>query len=337
MIRIALTELVLAALTLPAAATPVRQKPLPVGTCINIGNHLESSRPEAEMGKVLDAGDFRRIYAAGFKTVRIPVAWFMHSSKDAPHTIDPAFLARVTKVVDQALAAHLNVILNSHNFQLVHDQPAAGAPWLAHVWRQVAAHFASRPDSQLWFEIENEPHGALNNSNLVQTFSPALAAIRAASPARPVIIGGEFWSGIDSLATLELPDDAQVYPTFHYYEPFAFTHQGAKWVAPNIPPVGRRYGSAADHALLVADTAKVAAYTAHTGKMPFMGETGAYEAFIPVDQRAAYYRAVHDAFAPMGIGMCAWAYTNTFPFWDHKTRRWLPGLRGAFGLSEAKK
>lgn len=337
MTRFAVSGLLLASLTLPAAAAPVTQTPLPVGTCINIGNHLESSRSEPEMGKVIDAGDFRRIRAAGFKTVRIPVGWFYHSGKDAPHTIDPAFLARVTKVVDQALAADLNVILNSHNFQLIHGQPDAGAPWLAEVWRQVAVHFANRPNSRLWFEIENEPHDALKNSNLMQALSPSLAAIRASNPKRPVIIGGEFWSGIDSLATLELPNDPQVYSTFHYYEPFAFTHQGAKWVAPNIPPVGRKYGSAADKAMLVTDQAKIAAYTARTGKVPFMGETGAYEEFIPVDQRASYYRAVHDAFAPMGVGVCAWAYTNTFPFWDHKTKRWLPGLRGAFKLSEAKK
>jgi endoglucanase len=289
------------------------------------------------MGKVLDASDFRRIHDAGFKTVRIPVGWYNHSSKDAPHKIDPVFLARVTTVVDLALAAHLNVILDSHNFQLVHDKPAEAAPWLAEIWRQVAANFASRPNSRLWFEIENEPHNQLKNTNLLQTFAPALAAIRTTNPTRPVIIGGENWSGIDSLATLELPDDAQVYPTFHYYEPFAFTHQGASWVAPNVPPVGRKYGSAADKALLVTDQAKVAAYTARTGKVPFIGETGAYEAFIPVEQRVSYYRAIHDAFMPMGIGICAWAYTNTFPFWDHKTERWLPGLRGAFGLSEATK
>jgi endoglucanase len=31
-----------------------------------------------------------------------------------------------------------------------------------------------------------------------------------------VIVGGQNWSGIDSLATLQLPDDPYVVPTFHY-------------------------------------------------------------------------------------------------------------------------
>src|SRR3546814_19625983 len=68
----------------------------------------------------------------------------MHRSREtAPHTIDPAFLDRVEAVVDQALAADLNVILNSHHFDALDKDPAATAPWLAAVWKQVAARFAA--------------------------------------------------------------------------------------------------------------------------------------------------------------------------------------------------
>src|SRR3546814_12632681 len=68
----------------------------------------------------------------------------------------------------------------------------------------------------------------LTNANLLATLAPALAAIRATNPTRAVVIGGENWTGIDSLATLDLPDDPNAYPTFHYYDTFAFTRQGAK-------------------------------------------------------------------------------------------------------------
>src|SRR3546814_18016253 len=66
----------------------------------------------------------------------------------APPTIDPAFLDRVEAVVDQALAADLNVILNSHHFDALDKDPAATAPWLAAVWKQVAARFAARPEAR---------------------------------------------------------------------------------------------------------------------------------------------------------------------------------------------
>src|SRR3546814_18632286 len=92
-----------------------------------MGNSLETM-VESQDGKRIDAADFARIRAAGFTTVRIPVRWMHRSRETAPHTIDPAFLDRVEAVVDQALAADLNVILNSHHFDALDKDPAATAP-----------------------------------------------------------------------------------------------------------------------------------------------------------------------------------------------------------------
>jgi endoglucanase len=321
----------LAAVSL-AVATPAAGQGLPVGTCINMGNHLEADSESSWGGKRAEAADFSRIAAAGFDTVRLPVRWANKTGDGPDYAVDPAWLDRVAEVVDQALAADLNVILNSHNFTELHADPEANAAKLAGIWRQVAARFADRPAERLWFEIENEPHDKLIHENLMATLGPALGAIRATNPDRPVVIGGEDWSGIDSLATLELPHDPQVYPTFHYYEPFGFTHQGASWAG--NPPIGRVYGSEDDAERLTRDVAKVEAYVERTGRIPFMGETGAYDAHVPLGQRIAYHRAVREAFAPTGIGICTWAYTNTFPFFDHEAGRWLPGLRAAMGLAE---
>lgn len=305
----------------PASAQPFSSG-LPVGPCINLGNHLESPKENEWGGARVDKADFDNIAAAGFQTVRIPVRWDSHAADEAPFVIDPAWLDRVSEVVDGALGSGLNVILDSHNFLGLHEMPEANQAKLAALWKQIAIRFADRPVERLWFEIENEPHDQLNNVNLPQVFAPALAEIRKTNPDRPVIIGGENWSGIDSLATLNLPDDPRIYPTFHYYEPFAFTHQGADW-PDDKQPLGRDYGGAEDAARLVDDVAKVRAYVARTGKTPFIGESGAYEV-IALDQRVAYTKAVHDAFAPLGIGLCIWAYTNTFPFYDHDRNNGCP-------------
>lgn len=72
----------------------------------------------------------------------------------------------------------------------------------------------------------------------MHVFVPALAAVRATNPTRPVLIGGQDWGGINSLATLPMPDDPYVVPTFHYYDPLTITHQGSTFI-PNPPPLGR--------------------------------------------------------------------------------------------------
>lgn len=313
---------------------PLAAKSLPVGTCINMGNTFEYGQAGPAGGPNGEKADFQRIAAAGFDTVRIPVRWDNHSDPKPPHAIDPAWLDRVQRAVDDALGAGLNVILNSHHFEPIYSEPAATAPWHAAVWRQVAARFAKYPESRLWFELENEPHANFTNANLLDTLTPSFEAVRATNPTRAVILGGGNWSGIDSLADLPMFDDPNVWPTFHYYEPFAFTHQGASWVAPDIPPPGRGYPDADDAERLVRDVAKIRDYAARTGKIPFMGETGAYEAHIPLATRVAYTKAVHDAFAPLGVGVCTWAYANTFPFYDAKAGTWMPGMRAALGLKE---
>ncbi len=323
---------IFSAALLAATPVPLAAQGLPVGACINTGNHLESPKENGWGGKRLDPADFRNIADAGFQTVRIPVRWDSHAGSAPDHAIDPAWIDRVALLVDSALDSGLNVILDSHNFEGLHADPAAHRDELAALWTQIGARFADRPTARLWFEIENEPHDQLNNLNLPQIYAPALAAIRASNPDRPVIVGGEFWSGVNSLATLNLPDDPHIYPTFHYYDPFAFTHQGAQWPE-DKQPMGRVYGGAADAQQLAGDVAKVRAYIARTGKTPFIGESGAYEV-IPLNQRVAYTAAVHDAFAPLGIGLCTWAYTNTFPFYDHDKKRWLPGMLAAMGLPE---
>ena len=329
------TGLCFAAIVMVTQSAAIHAAPrgLPVGQCINMGNSLESPT-EAEWGglPIADA-DFVNIAKAGFKTIRLPVRWETHSAKTAPFTIDPVFMARVQQVVRGAHAAGLNVILDSHNFETMHSDPVGTAPRFTEVWRQIGAAFAKLPTSNLWFELENEPHDKFTNANLLQVLTPALAAVRKTNPDRPVIIGGENWSGIDSLATLALPQDPQVYPTFHYYEPFEFTHQGATWVKPS-PPMGRAYGAADDADRLKRDVAKLQAYAARTGLLPFMGETGAHTT-VALAQRVQYHRAVTQAFAPLGVGMCMWAYTNTFPFYDRDKRAWLPGMLNAIGLAGA--
>jgi endoglucanase len=324
-----------AALLTVMTASPVNAKTesIPVGRCINMGNSLETPWEGAWGGKKIDAADFDRIAKAGFNTIRLPVRWATRTGTEPPYAIDPVFMARVKQVVGEARAAGLNIILNSHHFEELHKDPSdANIARLAAMWTQIAAKFADQPDANLWFEIENEPHDKFNDTNLLKVLSPALAEIRKTNPTRAVIIGGEMWSGINSLKTLKLPDDANIVPTFHYYDPFLFTHQGATWVDPS-PPMGREYGTDEDQKNLAADVQKIRDYIAQTGKIPFMGEFGA-NSTISTPERVKYQKTVRVAFDAVGIGMCAWAYTNTFPLWDHNKKAWVPGMRDAMGLNE---
>ena len=295
-----------------AAAHGTTGVALPLGKCVNLANMLEAPN-EGNWGRPFQDADAARIRQAGFATVRLPVRFSGHARDAAPYTIDAAFMARVRHVVDANVAAGLNVIIDMHNYDELFTDPGGNTARFAGLWRQVAAAFRDAPAS-VWFELINEPHGALTDANLLAVLRPALAAIRESNPTRPVILGGQNYSGIDSLATLPFPDDPNIVPTFHYYDPFGFTHQGARFIHPMLP-TGRTFGTADDNAQLDAALGKVRDFMRRTGRVPFAGEYGAYDQ-IPLDQRAAYYRTVSAAFASIGIQSCAWGYANTFRLWN---------------------
>ncbi|MBO9575871.1 MAG: glycoside hydrolase family 5 protein [Sphingobium sp.] len=311
-----------------AAGKALTQADTRLGACVNLGNHLET-RKEGANGRALVDQDFPDIAGKGFKTVRVPANFSVHQGGAPDYAIDPAFMDRVEHVVDKARAAGLRVILDDHHFNAIMQDPAANTAQLTATWKQIAERFKGK-DKGLWFELLNEPMGKLDNKNLASVLSPALAEIRKTNATRPVVVGGEYWSNISSLPTMPILDDPNIVYTFHYYLPFPFTHQGAKWADP-VPPMGATFGSQADMDNLAADVKKAQAFIARTGKPLFVGETGAYES-IPLAQRAPYYKAVHDAFSAAGIDQCIWAYANTFPVRDAKTGEWHEPILRALGL-----
>jgi endoglucanase len=85
---------------------------------------------------------------------------------------------------------------------------------------------------------------------------------------------------MNSLATLELPEsDRALIATFHYYEPFQFTHQGASRAKGSDAWRGRKWTESADELKrLPADFDKAAAWSKKHNRPIFLGEFGAYSA-----------------------------------------------------------
>ncbi len=314
----------------PPAPVPsaLTQADAQLGACVNLANYLEAPN-EGDWGPALRDSDLVDIAAKGFETVRFPVRFAGHQQLTAPYTIDPAFLDRAEHIVDTARAQGLRVILDNHNYDELMANPAAEHDRFVALWKQVAERFQGK-DADVWFELMNEPYGSLTNSRLPALYADAIAEIRATNPTRPVVVGGQSYSGINSLATFDVESDAYLIATFHYYDPFGFTHQGAPWITP-VQPTGVTYGSAADASQLAADVQKARDYMARTGRPLFLGEYGVYEG-VPLAQRAAYYEAVTDAFHAADIDGCVWGYQNTMPFRDYATGNWYDTLLDAIGL-----
>src|SRR3954471_22614287 len=196
-----------------------------LGRGISFGGALDDDRPNA--GRWLVEAHFDAVKAAGFDTVRLPVKWSAPQAPAPPHRVDPAFLERVDRAAEAALARGLAVVLDVHHFDALSARRDAGdEARLRALWDEVARRYAGA-GSGLWFELLNEPHGAMDAERWNRLLVEALAAVRAVSPERGAIVGPVRWNTVDALAGLRLPDDERLAATVHYYSPFRFTHQGA--------------------------------------------------------------------------------------------------------------
>ncbi len=208
-----------------------------LGRGINFGNALEAPS-EGAWGMTLEPEFFSLVKTAGFDSIRLPISWTHHTSQTEPYTINASFMARVRWAVEQANMNELNIILNVHHYDELNANPRAEKARFEAIWQQIARAFKDEPQN-VYFELLNEPHGVFNNDAAVwnELLTDALTIIRETNPSRAVIVGPVSWNNTNKLDTLKLPDDPNLIATIHFYDPFAFTHQGAEWVN-NSPPLG---------------------------------------------------------------------------------------------------
>jgi len=193
---------------------------------INMGNTLEPPLEGGWNNPPAREYYFDLYRDAGFDMVRIPVRWDMHTSYEAPFTVDPVWMQRVEQVVDWALERDLFVIINAHHDNWIKDN-YSNALYRARfdsIWSQISVHFQDKPD-KLMFEVLNEPHGLTKSQN-DELHARALQIIRRTNPYRIVIIQGNEWGGAQELIDMAIPDDDYLIGSFHTYDPWPFGLEG---------------------------------------------------------------------------------------------------------------
>jgi endoglucanase len=305
---------------------PSSSSSVTLGSGINLGNALDAADGD-EHALRLQWRYFDEIKAAGFDTVRLPVAWSAHAEQTAPYTVEQDFFQRVDRAVDQALARDLNVVLNVHHYHELNHAPDAQTERFLALWRQIAPRYADRPD-RLHFELLNEPRAAMTAQRWNALLRHALAAVRESSPERTVLIGPAEMNDISALSKLELPDDDHLVATVHYYAPFEFTHQGAPWVKNSDPWLGTTWGGEADRKTVSEDLAVAAAWTEAHAVPLFIGEFGAYER-ADMDSRVRWTAWVREEAERLRIGWAYWEFGTDFGAYARETDTWREPLRQA--------
>lgn len=264
---------------------------------------------------------FAKIKAAGFDTVRVVLFTFLFLDND--NKLDAKWLNRLDWVVAIARKHKLNVIIDEHDFEVCSKDVAACGPKLKAVWTQLAERYKNEPNSVV-FEMLNEPHGQFDAATWNAMFPEVLAIMRKSNPTRNVILGGVRWNSRDTLKDLVLPaDDKHLIATFHYYDPFTFTHQGASWAEEPIrSSKDVRFGQPAEIAQIEKDFAGVKAWSEANNRPVFLGEFGAYDK-ASMEDRVLWTSTIARLAEKNGFAWGYWQFSSDFLLYDFKTDKFV--------------
>lgn len=278
---------------------------------------------------------FKKIRGAGFQTVRIMMSAFSHM--DQYYGLEAGWLQRLDLMVDTALDAGLVVVLDEHdNWEPCGKDAAVCGQKLNAFWAQIASRYKDK-SNKLVFELLNEPNSVMTPAVWNAQIKQTLPIIRAFNPVRNIVVGPAMAYAPGLLDKLELPSsDRHIIVTVHYYEPMAFTHQGAPW-APEIKYTGRSWGSDADIKQLDATFDSVKAWSITWNRPIWLGEFGAFET-APMESRVRYDSAVARAAEARGFAWCYWQFDKDFVVYDIAKDAWVePIFNALIPATEAKK
>jgi endoglucanase len=285
--------------------------------------------------------DFEQIKALGCDVVRLPINLHAMTNGAPDYTLDPLFLNMLDQVVDWSEELQIHLILDNHTFDPAGKTSPSIQDPLVKVWTQMAQHFANR-SSYLYYEILNEPHG-IDESTWATIQQSAINAIRLHDTQHHIVVGGANWNSYTSLASLPVYADTKLIYTFHFYDPFIFTHQGASWTDPSLVPLsgvpfpyrsssmpgvpttlrGTWIESAMNNYSAEGTAAKVkqlidiaAAFKSQRNVPVFCGEFGVYIPNSNNDDRTAWYELVRTYLTQKGISWTTWDYKGGFGLFE---------------------
>lgn len=274
--------------------------------------------------------------AAGFDTIRIPVAWMTNATHlyEGDYTIDADYMNRVEEVVRYARKAGMYVIVNDHwdgGWYGMFGSESAETRALAMeaykgMWQQIAERFRDYSD-YLIFESANEELGGRFDENsplycsdsvvtylndderyaltneINQTFVDVVRATGGNNATRLLLIAG-YSTNIDQTCDdrFQMPKDtadSKLMVSVHYYDPWSYC--GASSAAS-----ATKWGTVSDYEYMDQQLAKMTKFT-EAGYGVVIGEYGALPCSDGLkDNTLAYHTAFLDACTKYDLTNCLW-------------------------------
>jgi len=184
--------------------------------------------------------DLRALRSSGIDFVRIPVdPGPLLATGGARHE---TLIRELLAAVELSNAQNLSVIVNLHpnnathywnSDNLVATRTAPQFTRYIDLVHELAGRLSRFDPARVCFEPLNEPPQSCTSSEWPAMQLELLRAARAGTPRLTLVACGACGAMIDGLLRLDPRqlDDSNIIYTFHFYEPYVFSHQGAPWMS----------------------------------------------------------------------------------------------------------
>ena len=185
-------------------------------------------------------GDLAVLRSVGIDFVRLPVdpGPLLAFSGAQRERLFADILGAIELANDEALTVIVNLHPNgaTHHYNprnLVGDVTAPLFTRYLGLVRDIAARLGKLDPARVAFEPINEPPQSCGAADWGVMQSELLRTARAAAPNLTLVATGAcggMIAGLEALDPTRLADPNVIY-TFHFYEPYVFSHQGAPWMS----------------------------------------------------------------------------------------------------------
>lgn len=246
--------------------------------------------------------------------------------------------------------AGLLVVLDIHNEDREAELNPVWQDAFVKFWSALAARLSKFDPDLTVLEIINEPVFQGRESEWDTLNARVATAIRQSAPQHTIMTSGPNWGGINGLRKLKPLPDMNVVYSFHCYDPFPFTHQGATWSSEEVKPLRNvpypsspeavapllaalddkpnsrrlleRYGN--EHwnkDKLAARFKEGIEWGARNGVPLYCGEFGVFPPHAKPEHRANWFRDFGEVLAEHKIGWAVWGWDEGFGL----SRRYVDG------------
>ncbi len=278
----------------------------------------------------------------GIKTIRLPINFTPSFSTAAPvKLINSDNFVLCDSFIQWAKEYNFNLIIDYHSDPATTGALAKDKAHIASIWKNIAKRYAALPTNQFFFELFNEPHD-VTTAAWKPVQQEIIDSVRLVAPNHSLLVSGADYGGITGLTDLGLVNDKNIIYSFHFYDPFLFSHQGAGWAGDGVattgipypynaaamPPINKLAAASWGQGLYdnykndgtdakILSTIKIASDWSKANNVPiFCGEFGSYGTYADEASRCRHMKAMRTALESFKISYTWWEYLSSFSFFN---------------------